>query len=255
MDLAVSVKVTSLVFIWFSHIIVTSTHMALVQLFTLQLLEWNLHQDNNLICAFLRLYLFPSHVRFTQAAWWRQQRKHFPRYWPFVQGIHRSPVYSPYKGKWRGALMFSLICTWINGWINEREAIDLRRVRTHYDVTVMWASIYVTNLVINSTQLKIFLLNIIQQHIQKHVKAETPLGLFASVYLVHVQGIIRPSQQTEQVGRTKQETTQILCKFHTLGNYSLDLVNTNQLYNWSESYCIMLQSLCKHFPFKKVIFL
>ena len=153
MDLAVSVKVTSLVFIWFSHIIVTSTHMALVQLFTLQLLEWNLHQDNNLICSFLRLYLFPSHVRFTQAAWWRQQKKHFPRYWPFVQGIHRSPVYSPYKGQWRGALMFSLICTWINGWINEREAIDLRRVRTHYDVTVMWASIYVTNLVINSTQL------------------------------------------------------------------------------------------------------
>ena len=24
--------------------------------------------------------------------------KHFPRYWPFVRGIHRSPVNSPYKG-------------------------------------------------------------------------------------------------------------------------------------------------------------
>ena len=32
--------------------------------------------------------------------------KHFLRYWPFVQGIHRSPVNSPHKGKWRGALMF-----------------------------------------------------------------------------------------------------------------------------------------------------
>ena len=32
--------------------------------------------------------------------------KHFPRYWPFVQGIHRSPVNSPYKGQWGGALMF-----------------------------------------------------------------------------------------------------------------------------------------------------
>ena len=41
--------------------------------------------------------------------------KHFPRYWPFVQGIHRSPVNSPHKGQWRGALMFSLICAWING--------------------------------------------------------------------------------------------------------------------------------------------
>ena len=33
--------------------------------------------------------------------------KHFPRYWPFVRGIHRSPVNSPHKGQWRGALMFS----------------------------------------------------------------------------------------------------------------------------------------------------
>ena len=29
--------------------------------------------------------------------------KHFPRYWPFVRGIHRSPVDSPHKGQWRGA--------------------------------------------------------------------------------------------------------------------------------------------------------
>ena len=36
--------------------------------------------------------------------------KHFPRYWPFGRGIHRSPVNSPYKDQWRGALMFSLIC-------------------------------------------------------------------------------------------------------------------------------------------------
>ena len=35
--------------------------------------------------------------------------KHFPRYWPFVRGIHRSPVNSPNKGQWREALMFSLI--------------------------------------------------------------------------------------------------------------------------------------------------
>ena len=63
--------------------------------------------------------------------------KHFPRYWPFVRGIHRSPVNPPHKGQWRGALMFSLICVWINGWVNNREAGDLRRYRAHYDVTVM----------------------------------------------------------------------------------------------------------------------
>ena len=32
--------------------------------------------------------------------------KYFPRYWPFVRGIHRSPVNSPHKGQRRGALMF-----------------------------------------------------------------------------------------------------------------------------------------------------
>ena len=46
--------------------------------------------------------------------------KHFPRYWPFVRGIHRSPVNSPHKGQWHGFFMFSLICVWINGWVNNR---------------------------------------------------------------------------------------------------------------------------------------
>ena len=63
--------------------------------------------------------------------------KHFPRYWPCVWGIHRSPVNSPHKGQWRGALMFSLICARINGWVNNGEAGDLRHNRPHYDVIVM----------------------------------------------------------------------------------------------------------------------
>ena len=32
--------------------------------------------------------------------------KHIPCYWSFVRGIHRSPVNSPHKGQWRGALIF-----------------------------------------------------------------------------------------------------------------------------------------------------
>ena len=63
--------------------------------------------------------------------------KHFSRYWPFVRGIHRSPVNSPHKGQWRGALMFLWSAPWINGWANNREAGDLRRHRAHYDVIVM----------------------------------------------------------------------------------------------------------------------
>ena len=50
--------------------------------------------------------------------------KHFPHYWPFARGIHRSPVNSPQKGQWRGALMFSLICVWINGWVNNHETLS-----------------------------------------------------------------------------------------------------------------------------------
>ena len=70
--------------------------------------------------------------------WWRHQRKHFPRHWPFVRGIHRSPVNSPHKSEWRGSLMFSLISAWINGLVNNAEVGDLRRHRAHYDVTLMY---------------------------------------------------------------------------------------------------------------------
>ena len=51
--------------------------------------------------------------------------------------FHRSPVNSPHKGQWRGALMFSLICTRINSWVNNGEAGNLRYHRAHYDVTIM----------------------------------------------------------------------------------------------------------------------
>ena len=63
--------------------------------------------------------------------------KHFPRYWPFMRGIHRSSVNSPHKGQWRGALMFSLICAWMNRWVNNSESGDLRRHRAHHEVIVM----------------------------------------------------------------------------------------------------------------------
>ena len=63
--------------------------------------------------------------------------KHLPLYWSFVRRIHQSSVDSPHKGQWRGALMFSLICTWTIGWANNWVAGDLRGHCTHYDVTLM----------------------------------------------------------------------------------------------------------------------
>ena len=54
--------------------------------------------------------------------------KYFPRRWTFVRGIYRSEVNSPHKDQWRGALMFSLICVWINGWVNNQDGGDLRAI-------------------------------------------------------------------------------------------------------------------------------
>ena len=70
-------------------------------------------------------------------SWWRHQMETFSALLAIYAGIHRSPVNSPHKGQWRGALMFSLICVWMNGWVNNREAGELRRYRAHYDVIVM----------------------------------------------------------------------------------------------------------------------
>ena len=63
--------------------------------------------------------------------------KYFLRYWPFVRVIHRSPVDSPHKGHWCWALMFSFICAWTNGWIDNQDAGDFRRHCANYDITVM----------------------------------------------------------------------------------------------------------------------
>ena len=69
-------------------------------------------------------------------SWWRCEMEKFPCYWPFVWGIQLSQINSPHKGQWRGALMFSFICAWINGWVNNREAGDLRHYCAHYAVLV-----------------------------------------------------------------------------------------------------------------------
>ena len=60
--------------------------------------------------------------------------KHFPRYWPFVRGIHQSH---------RGNLWvwcFLWFADWINSWVNNREAGDLRRHHAHNDVILMCIS-------------------------------------------------------------------------------------------------------------------
>ena len=102
-----------------------------------------------LLIVCLRCYLiFAS--SFLQITWWRHQMETFsallaicagnspvPGEFPSQRPV--GPVNSNDKGQWRGALMFSLICAWINGWVNNRKAGDWRHTRAHYDVIVMQA--------------------------------------------------------------------------------------------------------------------
>ena len=91
----------------------------------------------------LRLHFIPKQPLFqafslecggkcrVKSSWWRHQMKTFSALLAFCA------VNSPHKGQRRGALMFSLICTWINSWVNNPEAGDLRRHRAHCDVSAM----------------------------------------------------------------------------------------------------------------------
>ena len=99
-------------------------------------IHWYIHNlswKEGCSCLWFTSSLFLVYLSHDDVIKW----KHFPRYWPFVRGIHRSPVNSPHKGQWHGALMFSLISVWKNDWVNNREAGDLRRYRDHYNVIVM----------------------------------------------------------------------------------------------------------------------
>ena len=82
--------------------------------------------------------VMPMNWLLMQESWWRHQMETLSVLLAICAGNSPVPGEFPHKGQWRGALMFSLICVWINGWVNNREAGDLRRRHAHYNVTVMW---------------------------------------------------------------------------------------------------------------------
>ena len=97
---------------------------------SLPILQCKIFHSLTFLCPFL------SHQS-SLLPWCRHQMEKSPRYWSFVTGIHRSPVDSPHKGQWRGALRVFFICTRINGWANTWDAGDLRHHRAHSDVIVI----------------------------------------------------------------------------------------------------------------------
>ena len=69
-----------------------------------------------------------SFVSISRKSWWRHQIETFSALLALCAGNYQSPLDSPHKGQWRGALMFSLICAWTNGWANNRDAVTLKTI-------------------------------------------------------------------------------------------------------------------------------
>ena len=88
----------------------------------------------NMHDAFSRETTNPSKTS-KPTAWWRYQMKKISALLALCAG--NSPVTGEFLEQWRGDLMFPLICAWINVWVNNRDAVNLRRHRAHYDVIVM----------------------------------------------------------------------------------------------------------------------
>ena len=124
-------------------------------------MTWSFDVFFDLICAWINGEVYDDVIKW----------KHFPCNWPFVRGIHRSPVNSLHKGQWHRALIFTLFCA-LNkrlskqsiGWwfgtpsrslwrhcnVNNQDAGDLRRHRVHYDATVMFSVISLNGIHCNS---------------------------------------------------------------------------------------------------------
>ena len=74
--------------------------------------------------------------------WYRNKSRSHDHQWrhqmeTFSALLVLGAVNSPHKGQWRGALMFSLIYAGTSGWVNDRDAGDLRRHRARYDVNIL----------------------------------------------------------------------------------------------------------------------
>ena len=121
--------------------------------------------------------------------------KHFPCYWPFVRGIHRSPVDCHHKDQWRGALMFSFICAWTNGWANNR---NLRRHRAHYDITVMLDNTYIDTNGFSRVTIVLMIIDILTHEILIDVDTKTR-RLIELIEFIHSNIIRIPTPFSENI--------------------------------------------------------
>ena len=104
--------------------------------------QWSVHSYKS---GHITCYMALRKPMVKWATWWRHQMETFSAYCPFVRGIHQTPVNSPHKGQWRGALMLSLIGAQINGWANNGDAGDLRPSSSLWRHCNEYFSIYCPN--------------------------------------------------------------------------------------------------------------
>ena len=119
-----------------------------------KMVRWLLQFSINLQFAQLRFILatftftfaYPDFVlqcikcQYAWNTWWRHQMEIFFALLVLCAG--KSPVTGEFPTQRPVTRGFdvSLICGWINGWVNNGEAGDLRRHRAHYDDIVMFMS-------------------------------------------------------------------------------------------------------------------
>ena len=77
----------------------------------------------------------PISCRGYPSTWWRHQMETFSALLAICAG--NSPVTGEFPAQRPVTQSFFFICAWMNGWVHNREADDLRRHRSRYDVTIM----------------------------------------------------------------------------------------------------------------------
>ena len=103
-------------------------------------ITWMQHLQINLVFLYHQLaavmYLTWSHLCSQYSpTWWRHQMETFSALLAICAG--NSPVTGEIPTQRPVTRRFDIFLTWINSWVNNREAGNLRRHRAHYDVTVM----------------------------------------------------------------------------------------------------------------------
>ena len=151
--------------------------------------------------------------------------------------------------------MFSLICVWINGWVNNREAGDLRRYRAHNDVTVMDYGIRRLKVVKSIVSFKLITVTSPEDHGVSHNRQldssfhslfmlTTKEGLTALHYGSFVRGIHRWPVDSPHKGTSNAESVSMSWLHHVdrWTQHSIKLKSKQTIVSWIR-HCFLFNTL------------